>query len=357
MTIANGKAIASNASRLYLESSSALPEQAVVKIGKLTVGLGGDHTLMLAAHAGAQTESEVCLLIEESQRRSMEKELQVRFDTYAEWIYRNGYYFHGDLQIMPREFKAHLWAIIGKYLEENATSNDIMRVINSLHGNDLYLAFACAKHSPQAWDRFTNSYQNYIYNLTASVTQVKSLAYELAENILADLFLPDRSGRSRIASYNGRSSLATWLRVIICHRAINEQERKFNNMTQLNDLCERADEEALRSIEMAFRSIRYQSMIRDSLKHACGKLTDRERLLLLLRYEKGLRLGQIGRLFGLHQANISRQLVRVQAKIRQSFESSLIHKYKLGQAAIDECLSEIAENPAYSILALIKSHR
>jgi hypothetical protein len=67
--------------------------------------------------------------------------------------------------------------------------------------------------------------------------------------------------------------------------------------------------------------------------------------------------GQIGRLFGLHQANITRQLGRVQAKIRQSFESTLIHKYKLGQAAIDECLSEIAENPAYSILALIKDHQ
>jgi hypothetical protein len=128
-------------------------------------------------------------------------------------------------------------------------------------------------------------------------------------------------------------------------------------MTQLDNLCEKADGEAVRSIEMALRSSRYRSLIRDSLEHACGELTDRERLLLLLRYEKGLQLGQIGRLFGLHQANITRQLGRVQAKIRQSFESTLIHKYKLCQAAIDECLSEIAENPAYSIFALIKNHR
>jgi RNA polymerase sigma-70 factor, ECF subfamily len=169
--------------------------------------------------------------------------------------------------------------------------------------------------------------------------------------------LPDRSGRSRIASYDGRSSLATWLRVIICHSAINERARKSNNMTRLDDLCEKADEEAARSIEMTLRSGRYRSLIRDSLEHACGELTDRERLLLLLRYENGLQLGQISRLFGLHQANITRQLVRVQAKIRRSFELTLIRKYKLGQAAIDECLSEIAENPAYSILALIKNHR
>jgi len=287
----------------------------------------------------------------------MENELQLCFDAYAERVYQNGYCFHGDLQIIYGEFKAHLWAIIEKYIDENATDKNIIRVINSLHGNDLYLAFACAQHSPQAWDCFTSSYRRYIYNLAAFVSPVKCLAYELAENILVDLFLPDRSGRSRIASYDGRSSLATWLRVIICHRAINEQERKFNNMDQLDDQCEKADEEAVRSIERALRSSRYRSLIRDSLEHACGELTDRERLLLLLRYEKGLHLGQIGCLFGLHQATITRQLGRVQAKIRQSFESTLIHKYKLGQAAIDECLSEIAENPAYSILALIKNHR
>ena len=287
----------------------------------------------------------------------MRQELQLCFDIYAERAYQNGYYFHGDLQIVPWEFKAHLWAIIEKYLDKNASDKNLICVVNSLHGNDLYLAFACAQHTPQAWDRFTNSYRRYIYNLAGFVSPVKSMAYELAENILADLFLPDRSGRSRIASYDGRSSLATWLRVVICHRAINEQALKFNNMAQLDDLDEKADEEAVRSIEMALRSSRYRSLIRDSLEHACGELTDRERLLLLLRYEEGLRLGQIGRLFGLHQANVTRQLGRVQAKIRQSFEAALIHKYKLGRAAIDECLSEIAENPAYSILALIKKHR
>src|SRR5215470_13184117 len=230
----------------------------------------------------------------ESQRRSMRQELQLCFDIYAERIYQSGYYFHGDLQIVPREFKEHLWAIIEKYLDKNATDKNLICVVTSLHGNDLYLSFACAQHSPQAWDRFTNSYRRYIYNLAAFVSPVKSLALELAENILVDLFLPHRSGRSRIASYDGRSSLATWLRVIICHRAINEQERKFNNMAQLDDQCEKADEEAVRSIEMALRSSRYRSLIRDSLEHACGELTERERLLLLLRYEKGLHLGQIG---------------------------------------------------------------
>jgi hypothetical protein len=43
-------------------------------------------------------------------------------------------------------------------------------------------------------------------------------------------------------------------------RAINGRARKFNNMTQLDDLCEKADGEAVRVIEMALRSSRYQSL-------------------------------------------------------------------------------------------------
>jgi hypothetical protein len=113
----------------------------------------------------------------------------------------------------------------------------------------------------------------------------------------------------------------------------------------------------LLSIEMVLRSSRYQALIKDSLEQACNELTDREKLMLLLRYNNGLQLGQIGCLFGLHQATITRQLERVQSKIRRAVVSTLTHKYGLSQAAIDECLAEIVENPGYSLLVLIRHHQ
>jgi RNA polymerase sigma-70 factor, ECF subfamily len=287
--------------------------------------------------------------------RNMTEELRLSFEPFVKRLYWNGCSCHGDLQVGLKEFEVKLRSIVEISLGDNATGDDAVRIITSLHGNDLYLAFACAQHSPVAWDRFTNTYRKYIHDLTAFVCPVKSMVYELAETILTDLYLPDRSGYSRIASYDGRSSLATWLRAIICHRAINERERKFNGMTQLNeDIFEKADEIALLSIEIALRSNRYHALIIDSLKQACGELTDRERVMLLLRYDNGLQLGQIGDIFGLHQTTITRQLERVQAKIRQAVVSTLTNKYGLSQAAIDECLAEIVENPEYSILVLIK---
>jgi RNA polymerase sigma-70 factor, ECF subfamily len=284
----------------------------------------------------------------------MTKRLQLSFEAIVERLYWDGYSYYGDLQVGLKEFEIHLLSIFEKSLGENATDNAV-RAINSSHGNDLYLAFACAQHSQVAWDCFTRIYRKYIHNLTALICPVKSMVDELAETILTDLFLPDRSGRSRIASYDGRTSIATWLRAIIYHRVINERERKVNGMTQFNeDIFEKADEKALLNIEMALRSSCYQALIKYSLEQACSELTDRERLMLLLRYDNGLQLGQIGCLFGLHQSTITRQLERVQAKIRQIIVSTLTQKFGFSQAAIDECLAEIVENPGYSILVLIK---
>jgi RNA polymerase sigma-70 factor len=288
---------------------------------------------------------------------NMTEELQLSFEAFVKRLYRNGYSCHGDLQVGLKEFEVKLRSIAEISIGENTAGDNAVRIIDSLHGNDLYLAFACAQHSPVAWDRFTSIYRKYIHDLTAFVCPVKSIVYELGETILTDLFLPDSSGYSRIASYDGRSSLATWLRAIISHRAINERERKFNGMTQLNeDIFEKADESALLSMEMVLRSSRYQVLIKDSLEKACNELTNRERLMLLLRYDNGLQLGKIGCLFGLHQSTITRQLERVQTKIRNAVVLILAHKYGLSQAAIDECMTEIVENPGYSLLGLIKHH-
>ena len=294
----------------------------------------------------------------ESSSRNINNELQSHLEICIERLYRSGSSHHGDLQVRPEEFKILLWAKVRKLLGKNATEDEAIRIINSLHSNDLYLAFACAQHRPIAWDRFTTIYRKYIHDLTAFISPVKGLGYELAETIIADLFLPDRSGNSRIASYDGRSSLATWLRVIICHRIINEQERKFNSMAPLNDgVFERADEKALLNLEGTLRSNRYKPLIKDSLEQTCSELTDCEKLMLLLRYDNGLQLGQIGNLLGFHQATITRRIERIQAKIRQRVVSILTLKYGLDRAAIDECLAEIVENPGYSLLILIKDHQ
>jgi RNA polymerase sigma-70 factor len=259
---------------------------------------------------------------------------------------------HG-LLLHQEYFESHITCVIRRNLGSDSSSSAIINFIKTLHTNDLYLALACAQRAERAWERFNTLYRKYINDLACFATVTNS-ATDLADSILADLFLPDHSGQSRIASYQGRSSLATWLRAIICHRATNERERLCNNNEGLESIQELADETALSRMNALLRSSLYSSVIRESLRCSCECLSDRERLILLLRYGDGLQLGQIGRLLGVHQSTITRQIEGACKRLREAVVEHLITEHKLDRAAIDECKADILENPCYSILSLIE---
>lgn len=275
-----------------------------------------------------------------------------RVNTAIACAYDDGRAAHSGLLVRQEYFESHVTWVIKKNLGSDASSSAATDFVRTLHTKDLYLALACAQKADKAWERFSALYRKYINDLAgfASLTN----GAELADSVLADLFLPDHSGQSRIASYQGRSSLATWLRAIICHRAINERERRSNKAEDLEAIQEIADETALARMNALLRSRRYGPVIRESLRYSCQRLSDRERLILLLRYKDGLQLGQIAGLFGVHQSTITRQIDGACKKLREAVVTNLLTEHKLDRAEIDECREDILENPGYSIISLIQ---
>ncbi|PYT05054.1 MAG: hypothetical protein DMF60_13165, partial [Acidobacteria bacterium] len=153
-----------------------------------------------------------------------------------ERAYCDGYDFHGELGLDAEVFAGYLTAIAEKHLGPAVPRAVTLRFVDSLHIRDVYLAAACAQHSPAAWARFMKLYQKFLKDIAFPVSPSTGAAHELADSVMVEMFLPDRSGHSRIASYHGRSSLATWLRVIVCHREINERERKDNSLERIESM-------------------------------------------------------------------------------------------------------------------------
>jgi DNA-binding CsgD family transcriptional regulator len=112
------------------------------------------------------------------------------------------------------------------------------------------------------------------------------------------------------------------------------------------------DAPALQNIEMTLRARRYRDVLKDALSWACSRLTPRERLILLWRYEDGLQLGQIAKLLGIHQSNVTRQLERIQSTLRDNVVAVLSTKHNLSTLAINECLEDVVDNPQHEILIL-----
>jgi RNA polymerase sigma-70 factor len=256
---------------------------------------------------------------------------------------------HGDLGVTIEEFLAHLQRIAARYLGSSKSDEAETVFIRSLHTNDLLLTLACAKGVDAGWRRFHTSYRKYLSDLSRHLLGGSPDLEELGETIWIDLFLPDRSGQSRIASYDGRSSLATWLRVVVSNRVINERQRRSLSTGAIDAIPEPVDPSALQNVEARLGQSRYQTMIFAAFKQALAGLNQREALIVLMRYDQGLQLGDIARLFGVHQSTITRQLERVVDRLREQVIGLLASEYGLNRAQIDECLSVACDTFATSV--------
>jgi RNA polymerase sigma-70 factor len=278
---------------------------------------------------------------------------KTRIQSLVEQAYSDGHRCHGDLELQVEQFSAHVSSVI----ERNVMSADpqaALDFLEGLHKEDLYLARACVEGSNAAWGRFNSIYKKYLTDLAVFVSPNRDSALELADSLPGYIYGPDRSGSSRLASYDGRSSLATWLRAVVSHRAYNERELKWNRHEAIESVGQITDNAAWAGIEGSLRTSRYQQRIKDALTCACKSLSDRERLLLLLRYDRELQLGRIARLLRVHPSTITRQLERIYEKLRENVRETLASKHNLRRQAIDECVAEILENPNQRILPFIK---
>lgn len=290
-----------------------------------------------------------------SGNRSSETLEQKNFETFAKEAFDRGAEFHGNLGLAYAAFQGRLLSITRKNLRADAAWWAILDFARRLHTDDLYLAVACAERKDAAWQRFTELYRKPLRDLHQFMAQGIETAGDMADHTLIDMFLPDRSGQSRIASYDGRSSLLTWLRVIVSNRAINERQRACNRIRKVEPEHEIPDGTALHQFDSRIAGDRYQPLLQESLKAACHELSTQDRLILLWRFEKGLQLGQIARLIGVHQSTITRQLERALKRMRADVVEILTSKYQMTPSAVDECLETIVD-PAHhvSVLKLVR---
>lgn len=252
-----------------------------------------------------------------------------------------------DIDVPQDLFTGYVWDIASRHVADSSNESAVVDFTRKLYLPDLYLTCGCVHNSESAWKAFDLRYRRFITNVVRFSYRHGTDNEEVADLVLVSLYFQDRSGRQRIASYDGRSSLATWLRVIVVNRAINERnERKLKVEECGVDI---PDRRAMAYFDSALRAGRYGKALGDSLDGALRELSPTERLMLLWRYEENMPLGDMAHILGIHQSNVTRRLVRLQAGLRESVIRILASQHGLSPAAIQECLADIVENPMVSI--------
>ena len=207
------------------------------------------------------------------------------------------------------------------------------------HEKDLELARACERGDEPAWDRFVAEYRPILYR-SADAIDPSGGARELADSLYAELYgLKEADGRrkSLFSYFQGRSSLATWLRAILAQRYVD----RIRGTRRLEEL---ADDRAAPSSPPSVDHGRYAAAMTEALATVVGALEPRDRLRLDCYYSQEMTLAHIGKLTRESEATVSRQLARVRRAIRESVVRHLRDRRGFGEAEIRECFAAVVED-------------
>jgi RNA polymerase sigma-70 factor, ECF subfamily len=217
------------------------------------------------------------------------------------------------------------------------------------HAADLELARRCAAGEPAAWDHFVREYRPVLYR-AADALDPNGGAREIADSLYAELYGLKSAGperRSLLLSFSGRSSLATWLRAVLCQRFVDRvrAERRLAPLPVEDDADpERVGLQAPAEPADPNRG-RYLELVAQALSRAVGQLGSKDRLRLSYYYLQELTLAEIGRLLNEHEATVSRQLSRTRRAVRAAVERELRDDAGLTEAEVAECFASVAADP------------
>jgi RNA polymerase sigma-70 factor len=272
--------------------------------------------------------------------------------------------------VTDEEFAASLHSSAKKYINktlDDTTGNpgptesarlEISTFLSSLNGDDLFLAAACAKGDETAWEEFFRDYRGFLVNIARTMTSDAGAAEQLADSTFAELYGLRESGGNRLSKfsfYSGRGSLRGWLRAVVFQLSadLHRQSSRFvqPEETEEMDRLARAAEPPHRATtaEVGFVRERYRASVGDALRRAMAQLEARERLLLTYYYYDEMTLREIGGLFNVHEATISRWLTKVQKRIRKFVEKSLVRDHGFNRREVAEAIELAAEQMDFNV--------
>jgi RNA polymerase sigma-70 factor len=217
-----------------------------------------------------------------------------------------------------------------------------VRFLDSIHVTDLALAIGCRDGDADAWRHLVSTYRAPVDAFARTVLGNSSRASEIADSLWADLYglrSSDGARRSPLQHYGGRSSLMSWMRVVVT-RLEADQWRATRRTEALDD--ERDGNSGSVVFENGNASpdpdrARLIDALERSLNQALNALSPDDRLRLSYYYVQDLTLAQTAALIGEHESSASRNLARARTAIRDHVTRTLRQEYRLSDDQIEQC--------------------
>lgn len=197
--------------------------------------------------------------------------------------------------------------------------------LQALSLDDLYLARACVLRDENAWDECSRLHFGFMREFAARFLRREDAA-EISDRVVAELW-----EKEKLARYEGRSTLRTWLGAVVAHAALQAGKairRQDERRAGAESVAESAGAAPEPERDQAAR------VLADITASAIQRLPSDDKLLLRLHYEQGLSLDQIVTIIGTSKATLSRRLKHLRDMIRNEVEREAREKYRASAADV-----------------------
>ena len=270
--------------------------------------------------------------------------LEQFFETYRDTIHRLYSTSNADAwNVSESSFAAALWRSVERRFSVDRASvsrDDVIRFLDSLHIGDLALAVGCLLGNADAWRHLLATYRAPIDAFAHAMLANSARANEIADSLWADLYGLRAAGGDRhspLEHYGGRSSLLSWLRVVVTRLEAD----RWRATRRLEPLDEQRDGNSSINGEVADSPdpdrVKLIAALEYSLREALNALAPSDRLRLSYYYVHNLTLAETAALTREHESSTSRNLARARTQIRDRVTRILRREYRFSDDQISQC--------------------
>jgi RNA polymerase sigma-70 factor (ECF subfamily) len=166
---------------------------------------------------------------------------------------------------------------------------------------DRELAAACKRGLKQARRHLYETYQQRILSLMMRMTGNPEDASDLVQDAFVRVL-------DRIGDYRGESALGTWIHRVAINEALQHLRRKRRYQRITGSIAENSRH---------FEPEPHDPTESLAVQEALGRLPDRMRQMVMLRYQDGLDYSEIAETLGVKQGTVASGLNRARQQLRE----------------------------------------
>lgn len=212
-------------------------------------------------------------------------------------------------------FEAVLSSIAARYCA-GASVGEMADLLRALQVEDLALAQACAAGHERAWEVFLTRFRAKLYEAAYGIAHDEARGRELADGLYGDLYgtnLREGERVSKLSSYSGRGALLGWLRMVLAQEFVN----RYRAQSRLVSLEEQEEAGAQFTAATSISATIADSRVNAAVDAALAELEGEDRFVLASYFLDGRKLGEIGRMLGVHESSVSRRMDKITSRLRK----------------------------------------